>query len=66
MYKDEDVELKMDNNGLPVVQANKYLGIMINKINIDHDQLIQNFNKVQKCFFGLSFWNKATRNTTLY
>ena len=54
MYKDEDIEVKMDNNRLPVVQANKYLGIMINKKNIDDDQLIEKFNKVQKCFFGLS------------
>jgi hypothetical protein len=38
IIKDEDIDIKMDDMRLPVVEASKYLGIMINKANEDDEQ----------------------------
>jgi hypothetical protein len=54
IVKDEDIEIKMDGVNLPVVKASKYLGININKENDDDKQILEKFQKVQKCFYGLS------------
>jgi hypothetical protein len=53
IVKDEDIEIKMDGVNLPVVKASKYLGININKENDDDKQILEKFQKVQKCFYGL-------------
>ena len=54
IYKDEEIDIKMNGIRLPVVEMSKYLGVEINKKNDDNSQIINKFRKVQKGFYGLS------------
>ena len=54
MYKDEDIDIRMNDKRIPVIEASKYLGVMLNKKNEDDTQVLDKFKKVQSAFFGLS------------
>ncbi len=54
IYEDDEIDIRMNGEKLPVVSVCKYLGIEINNENDDNKQMIKNVGKIQRCFCGLS------------
>ena len=54
IYDDDDIDLFISNNKIPVVDESKYLGLIINKSNDGNESSLLKFKTVEKCFFGLS------------
>ena len=54
LYKDDDIDLFISINKLPVVSESKYLGLMLNKFNDGNEPSLMKYRLVEKCFFGLN------------
>jgi hypothetical protein len=54
IYEDDEIDIRMNGEKLPVVSVCKNLGIEINNENDDNKQMIKNVGKIQRCFYGLS------------
>jgi hypothetical protein len=53
LYKDDEIDIKMNGLRKPVVEMSKYLGVEINKTNEENAQIINEFRNVQKGYYGL-------------